>query len=331
MWITLGDQLLPVFSHVASFVSDEVVPAFTSAAKAFGELPDSVKLAAIGLGGFVAAAGPALYILGSLAGAVSNLIKLYEVLGETTVVVRGLGLLSGAMTAVQGSAIALGLGLGALTTGAIAGAITAVYALKLAWDNHAQSVKNATDDQDRAARTIAAAMKIVDGPVKDEAEALAILNARAKELRDAQLWVKAATDQTAGSHLAAAAAAQTLADQVHALTDAQKADILSKREQHESIKAIAKETGIAADVVSMFIAQQKDGAKETKAWTDAMREYNSVGIDVHDTIAAMDTATVEGIKRYLGSGLIKGIGKKFAQKIVKVFGEVLAKMRQEES
>src|SRR5262249_29603218 len=39
-----------------------------------------------------------------------------------------------------------------------------------------------------------------------------------------------------------------------------------------------------------------------------------------DTLRTTPPHTVEGIVRYLGSGLIKGIGQHFAQKIVEVFG-----------
>src|SRR5437879_3521385 len=40
-----------------------------------------------------------------------------------------------------------------------------------------------------------------------------------------------------------------------------------------------------------------------------------------DELRSMPPHTVEGIERYLGSGLVKGIGPHFARKIVEVFGE----------
>src|SRR5438094_9343889 len=40
-----------------------------------------------------------------------------------------------------------------------------------------------------------------------------------------------------------------------------------------------------------------------------------------DTLRLVPPTTVEGIEKYLGSGLVKGIGKHYAKKIVEVFGE----------
>src|SRR5262245_38650497 len=40
-----------------------------------------------------------------------------------------------------------------------------------------------------------------------------------------------------------------------------------------------------------------------------------------DELKLHPPSTVEGIEKYLGSGLVKGIGPKYARKIVEVFGE----------
>jgi exodeoxyribonuclease V alpha subunit len=40
-----------------------------------------------------------------------------------------------------------------------------------------------------------------------------------------------------------------------------------------------------------------------------------------DTLRILPPSTLEGIEKYLGSGLVKGIGKHYAKKIVEVFGE----------
>src|SRR5437868_4662682 len=40
-----------------------------------------------------------------------------------------------------------------------------------------------------------------------------------------------------------------------------------------------------------------------------------------DEMHVKPPSTVEGIEKYLGSGLVKGIGPKYARKIVEVFGE----------
>ena len=40
-----------------------------------------------------------------------------------------------------------------------------------------------------------------------------------------------------------------------------------------------------------------------------------------DELRTLPPTTVEGIEKYLGSGLVKGIGPTYARKIVQVFGE----------
>src|SRR5437762_12946648 len=40
-----------------------------------------------------------------------------------------------------------------------------------------------------------------------------------------------------------------------------------------------------------------------------------------ESLRARPPATLEGIEKYLGSGLVKGIGPHYARKIVEVFGE----------
>src|SRR5688572_2937237 len=40
-----------------------------------------------------------------------------------------------------------------------------------------------------------------------------------------------------------------------------------------------------------------------------------------DTLMPRQPSTVQGIEKYLASGLVKGIGPKYARKIVEVFGE----------
>jgi exodeoxyribonuclease V alpha subunit len=46
--------------------------------------------------------------------------------------------------------------------------------------------------------------------------------------------------------------------------------------------------------------------------------WPSVQVEAYDTVLP---ATIQGIRRYLGSGLIKGIGPKMAERIVDHFGQ----------
>ncbi len=80
----IGTSLLPLEKSVALFVFNSL-DKVTALAKAFGQLPVSFQLGAVGIAGLAAAAGPALFVFGTMAGSIGRLIdlgiKLKEVYG----------------------------------------------------------------------------------------------------------------------------------------------------------------------------------------------------------------------------------------------------------
>lgn len=80
----IGTSLLPLEKAVALFVFNSL-DKVTSLAKAFGQLPVSFQLGVVGIAGLAAAAGPALFIFGTMASSIGRLIdlgvKLKEVYG----------------------------------------------------------------------------------------------------------------------------------------------------------------------------------------------------------------------------------------------------------
>ena len=78
--ITLGNALLPRVNDLVEKAGKPMVAMLSDLAKWFESLPDGVQLTALALGGLAAAAGPALFVLGLLAGSLSNIIGLVKVL-----------------------------------------------------------------------------------------------------------------------------------------------------------------------------------------------------------------------------------------------------------
>ncbi len=99
-----------------------------------------------------------------------------------------------------------------------------------------------------------------------------------------------------------ATAVGTLADKVKALTAAEREDILAKHALKESIAAIAKETGIAADVVGMVLRQHASGTAGTKQYAEAWRELNATGTTYRETLASLTADQVTTLEYYLQAG-----------------------------
>lgn len=100
--ITLGDALLPALKTVTGLIRDYVLPIVDTLAKAFTAMPGGVQLAALGLVGLAAAAGPVIWAIGKLIESTGIIIGAFskkglaarllttDLVGLTTAV-RGLG------------------------------------------------------------------------------------------------------------------------------------------------------------------------------------------------------------------------------------------------
>lgn len=76
-------------------------------------------------------------------------------------------------------------------------------------------------------------------------------------------------------------------------------------------------TDLLTVVGPLLGAQPGESLRLTGRWTSHPRYGRQFEVDSYDTVLP---ATVQGIQRYLGSGLIKGIGPKMAERIVGHFG-----------
>jgi exodeoxyribonuclease V alpha subunit len=80
-------------------------------------------------------------------------------------------------------------------------------------------------------------------------------------------------------------------------------------------------TGRSSDLLTvvgpLLGAQPGESLRLQGRWTSHPQYGRQFQVDTYDT---MLPATIQGIRRYLGSGLIKGIGPKMAERIVDHFG-----------
>ncbi|MEQ1761562.1 MAG: tape measure protein [Pyrinomonadaceae bacterium] len=129
--VVAGEVFLPIARTVVQYLT----PAFEKLAEHIRKLtPEQKKMATVFLA-VVAAAGPALAILGSLGNAVAGLIAGWGTLAKIG------GLLSTALSASGGAAGILRVALAALT-GPVGIAIAAVTALYLAWKNNFAGIRD---------------------------------------------------------------------------------------------------------------------------------------------------------------------------------------------
>jgi TP901 family phage tail tape measure protein len=286
--ITVGNTLTPTMVDSLKALLPMVKGA-DELAKKFADLPEPIRLGSLAIVGVGAAAGPSIFILGQLANSITNLLPLLDRLSKV-------GMFSG-IASMSGMGV-----LGAIAAGAAAVAV----------EIHEAYVGIANSEEDYKNRSRASSIALAQQKL-DEAGINKKLTSSMEDLALAysinEHGAAAAMQATAGlsdEHKKGAAGAsqlgaalETVAQKVAALTEAEKADILTKRAQHESIAAIAKETGIATDVVSAFIAQQKDGAgKAKKAYEDWQRAVS----DLEDQFEGMNwDYTIDGALKLGGS------------------------------
>jgi exodeoxyribonuclease V alpha subunit len=89
-------------------------------------------------------------------------------------------------------------------------------------------------------------------------------------------------------------------------------------ESHYTVARLDEDGGPAVTVVGMlFPVSEGEEIKVTGVWKRHPRYGLQFQIDHWEKI---DPATIEGIEKYLGSGLIKGIGPTYAKRLVAAFG-----------
>src|SRR5262249_42477572 len=113
--ITLGDALVPTLVD-AVHSAKPLIDWAESAAHWFKELPEPVGETTLVVGGRAAAAGPTVYVLGSVAGAAGTLIRSWQ---GVSAALAGAELFTATTTAMT----SLGTGIGAVTVAADGAAV----------------------------------------------------------------------------------------------------------------------------------------------------------------------------------------------------------------
>jgi exodeoxyribonuclease V alpha subunit len=74
-------------------------------------------------------------------------------------------------------------------------------------------------------------------------------------------------------------------------------------------------------------AQPGESLRLQGRWTSHPQYGRQFQVEAYDTVLP---ATIQGIRRYVGSGLIKGIGPKMAERIVDHFGQTTLQVIEED-
>lgn len=301
--ITLGDSLTPQVNN-AVIALKLLVEGVAELAKEFKDAPDLLKLSVIGFGALAAAAGPLLLAVAGVAFTVAQVTTALATFPAVGIAAAGAaealttGMLG--MVAVGAGVLALAGAVGVLAYGLTRLADIASGGKLSAWLTPfiagAADIKLAEQEAGAGADAMALAFQRTGIHAKNAAEALA-LNTK---------WVnehKVAMENATGTHGAfigpvqqSAQALTTLAERVKALTEEQRQSIKTKVQEGDGIKTIAKETGIAIEVVSAYLKQQKLLTASQKDAVAAAKEYASAGEDLQATVDAMSGAVVEAIK-----------------------------------
>lgn len=214
--ITIGNALMPAFRDLLTAMQP-VVKALGVAAEWFGKLPEPVRTTAVVLGALVAAAGPAVFVLGQLALSASAVVGAFKaggILAAAPGMIRAIGLAAMA-SAPQMAAFAV-------AAGSVVSIGTALReSIGLYKDRLAQAAA-ATQQNASHQLNLAAASKIAGKAITDLSEATRINNEHAAKLRAEQQKQGAAQQTVTGAVSAAVPPTKELAEATEKLASSSK-------------------------------------------------------------------------------------------------------------
>ena len=268
----LGVSLMPMVQKAISMIS-ELVPYIQNAAQWFSNLSEPAKTAGVVIAGMLAAVGPGVYVIGGLAGAISNLIPLLKTLS----IASAAGNFSGLVTLFGAGGLLAAGGL------FVAGAGIAIYNFN----------KNMNEMEARA--------KAANEPVKDlsgqllytgkQAEAaLAGIGPMTAGLTFLGKTINADVKPSLSIFTDELKKAQ---DEVGNLTTNQKAQISAAEKLGQTTLEISKALGISEGALKLLKYRTTEHEKATKASAEALSEYGSISGDVYDQLSS---DTIESLK-----------------------------------
>jgi len=287
----LGDALMPILRDFMK-AADPLIEWASSAVKWFATLPEPVRLLVVGLVGFVAVIGPALFIIGSFVGA----------LGE---IGTALALFSGP-AAAGGIAGLVGFLANPIVLGAaivIGGIALAVYELhkNLSAMEHISNAGKPLEgllDGNKKPLLSTSSPDVVKANTGDLVTGMTIkMGADFKKVA-AEVVVGTTNQVSANSKLL---------ESVKTLTAGQRARIDADKAAGMTAKQIAADTGIAADVIGVYerqtVSAHKETAKAESEHTKALKVLAQAQLDARNAAIPLDEIQVVMATHYRSLGL----------------------------
>lgn len=322
--ILIGNVLLPQLTKFFDEVVGPGAQKVESLVKAWAALPEPVKVASEVMLGLVAAGGPVLLGLGAVAkavGAIQTLLFGANVAADMSLV-AWLAKIAGFAPAALGggaaaeAAIASGAEgavfaktIGRLPTGVVAGAGASAGAGLITALGGSYGLQGGLAVTDAEADEIR--RKYSGAPARPGIPSLFQGGAGAGPSFENTIG-NVAGDITNGMP-AAAAATSTLLERVKALTAAEREQIETDRALGLSVQQIAKDTGLAADVIGVYERQNKVVKETTVDWTKVLDEVDGAMADL-DWDGSIAQAlhygvSIKSLASYFGmtQGEIKGV------------------------
>jgi hypothetical protein len=283
----LGLQLMPYIEKAVTVLAD-FGPKVKAAAEWFGQLPEPVKSAVLGLSALLAVAGPVTYGLGTMAGAIEKLIPLVRTLATLDTAAG----LAGIVSVMSNPAV--------LAAAAVIGGIGfAVYnfnqnlkALEERGRSVGQIIPGALNDMGNKVVSIDGLTAATDGLGKSFKMVSGHLVEVAKDAAAAGGF-EALTEKIKAADAAIAALSETQRSQLSAALQAGVSDM----------KELQERTGLSEAALRRFKESSDEAAKAQQKYRDALADLKATGDGWKGTLDTIDGAVVEGAKALLQAGM----------------------------
>lgn len=290
--IEVGTALLPVFTDLLDLLAPGL-KIVAELAEKFADLPEGVRLAAVGIGAFAIAAGPALFVAGQLVSSFTTLLPLMESIGAVRIA-SGAGSLLGLLASPAGLAIGAALVGGGIAIHQFNEQLAATEARAAAAGKPLEAFGGAVQ---LTAENAEAASAAFEGPVLP----LSLLSHSLKIVGSDSIALGKTLPAVGSQMDALGGVIAGIQHELAGLTSAQKNEITQAQALGVSTEKIAKALGISADAVSAFekasTGAAKGGAKdldhEFAVLDQSMRAFRLEGVEATKGIRALDLGYVK--------------------------------------
>lgn len=290
--IELGNTLLPMMVHLVAIIKDDFLPLVRGLVDWFRNLSQPMKDVVLGVGALAVALGPTVYIGGSLAMALSNIITLIDRLSGA----GGFGALitkAPRVAAAIRMIVAAATGGVGLVVGAAGVGVAAAGAYQSSIDNNDERralIMATSDDPDAAAaggRMLEEIYRKNIPTLPGLPSGFAATGPSAPATPFDRDLVRIPGESDSGGLLA----------QVAGLSAEDRARIDTLRASGLTPTQIAKETGLPANVVGLYVKQAKSGAAAGKKADKVESDWLSALMQADD---ARTHAAMKDVRQQMG-------------------------------